>query len=76
MISGNGNAGVEIRPNESGNLIQGNYIGTNPALAAGLGNLDYGIRLWDAGGATTIVIAGLAYLAVLGWRRISAAIRP
>ena len=26
-------------------------------------------------GATTIVIAGLAYLAVLGWRRISAALR-
>jgi len=27
-------------------------------------------------GATTIVIAGLAYLAVLGWHRISSALRP
>ncbi len=32
----------------TGNLIQGNWIGTNPALAAGLGNVQLGIYVLDA----------------------------
>ena len=34
----------------TGNLIQGNWIGTNPALAGGLGNAQLGIYVLDAAG--------------------------
>src|SRR5262249_10623828 len=41
-----GNAsGVELDSNAAGNVIQGNFIGTNPTGTAALGNSQYGVYL-------------------------------
>jgi subtilisin-like proprotein convertase family protein len=58
VISGNEGAGLEVENVEStGNLIQGNYIGTNAAGSADLGNSSHGVWL-DTAGPTTIGVAG------------------
>jgi CSLREA domain-containing protein len=47
LISGN-TRGVYINgAGASGNQVQGNFIGTNPAGNAGIGNID-GVAIWDA----------------------------
>jgi CSLREA domain-containing protein len=45
IISGNGGAGVRINtdPNEEGNSVQGNYIGTTKGGTADLGNTSAGV---------------------------------
>ena len=53
VISGNGYYGVDIS-NANGNLVLGNFIGTNSADATGLGNLGCGIRVEDGASANTI----------------------
>ena len=49
VISGNGGSGVYIyQVTETGNLVQGNYIGTDATGAAALGNAAEGVLLVDA----------------------------
>ena len=68
LISGNsssrGGGGVELQPNDfgaslTGNLVQGNFIGTNAAGAAALGNKTFGVRLFSFFAATGNVIGGV-----------------
>lgn len=55
LVSGNGGNGVEIYgPNASGNVVQGNFIGTNAAGTALLGNSGDGVNIGDASGGHTI----------------------
>ena len=55
LVSGNGGNGVEIYgPNASGNLVQGNFIGTNAAGTGLLGNSGDGVNIGDASGGHTI----------------------
>ena len=44
VISGNGGNGISLGANANGTLVYGNYIGTNPAGTAAIGNGGYGIR--------------------------------
>jgi CSLREA domain-containing protein len=55
VISGNGAHGVNI--GSSGNLVQGNFIGTDVTGTADLGNTQYGVRIDDASGNT---VGGIA----------------
>ena len=60
IISGNGVHGVLIYGADAGNTVEGNYIGTNAAGTAAIGNLD-GVALYDGATTTTIednLIAG------------------
>jgi titin len=51
VISGNAQDGVEIKDNgTTGNLIQGNWIGTDPAGTAPLGNAGDGVHVLNASG--------------------------
>lgn len=55
-IGGNGSFGIHAFSTSgsiSGNVIEGNYIGTDSGGTLNLGNGDDGIRLTTAGGATT-----------------------
>ena len=45
VISGNGNNGIEIRDGSNGTKIQGNFIGTNAAGTASLGNDNIGVTI-------------------------------
>jgi hypothetical protein len=57
VISNNGGSGVAIsRSGTDGNLVVGNYIGTNPAGTAGLGNVFDGV--WIGEGAQYNTIEG------------------
>ncbi|HEV3229185.1 MAG TPA: PKD domain-containing protein [Solirubrobacteraceae bacterium] len=57
LISGNAQNGVDIyAPGTTGNLVQGNYIGTNAAGTAAIGNAKEGVFL--EGGATGNTIGG------------------
>jgi Right handed beta helix region len=57
LISGNGNAGVMMDGAGTGNnVVQGNYIGVNPAGNGAMGNLWAGVYLW--GGAAGNLIGG------------------
>ena len=56
VISGNG-AGIQIRTNASGTIIQGNHIGVNAAGTAAIGN-GVGINIHDA--VTGTIIGGAA----------------
>ena len=48
-ISGNGESGICIQGNNASlNLVQGNYIGTNDAGDAALGNTHFGVRIVNA----------------------------
>jgi subtilisin-like proprotein convertase family protein len=58
VISGNGEAGVHVENVEStGNVIQGNYIGTNAAGSGDVGNSSHGVWL-EVAGPTTVGVAG------------------
>ncbi len=58
LISANKSAGVMMRETNvvgkatSGNLVQGNYIGTTASGTVALGNSNDGVRIWDASGNT------------------------
>ncbi len=57
VISGNNGDGIAIDANANGNLVQGNYIGTNAAGTAAVANTQAGIRIFSAtntvGGSAT-----------------------
>ncbi|HNB64921.1 MAG TPA: DUF4347 domain-containing protein, partial [Rhodocyclaceae bacterium] len=58
VISGNGNEGIRIEDaGTTGNLVQGNYIGTNAAGSAGVGNA-VGVHVFN--GATGNTVGGTA----------------
>lgn len=48
VIAGHTYDGISLGAGATANLIQGNWIGTNKALAAGLGNTGAGIHITDA----------------------------
>ena len=55
LISGNSDDGIGLKdPTSTGNLIQGNYIGTNITGTAALGNSGDGIYVFDDAGDNTI----------------------
>jgi hypothetical protein len=59
VLSGNGNDGVSIfGPGTSGNVVEGNYIGTDAAGTSALGNSTEGVGAF--GGATGNRIGGTA----------------
>jgi titin len=74
IISGNGASGINI--GGDGNVIQGNFLGTDPSGTTGLGNTDHGILLsaaagnvvggQDAGEDNVIAFNGLDGLFVTG----------
>ena len=51
VISGNGDRGVRIL-SSTGNIVQGNFLGTDPTGTGGLGNSAWGVHLQDASGNT------------------------
>ncbi|MEZ5729479.1 MAG: hypothetical protein R3E48_16705 [Burkholderiaceae bacterium] len=53
IVAGNAFAGIELNSG-SGNVVQGNYVGTNPAGAAALGNGNAGIFLINGTSSNTI----------------------
>lgn len=57
LISGNNFEGIEINGSDSGatgNLVQGNYIGTDINGTVDLGNTDRGVAIYSAANNTTI----------------------
>ncbi len=58
IISGNDLNGINIDSNATGNIIRGNYIGTDKNGTADLGNSDHGISI--SGGAATTTVGGTA----------------
>jgi len=59
LISGNNSDGIEIRDNgTTGNLVQGNLIGTTASGSSGLANTSYGIQIFN--GASNNTIGGTA----------------
>ena len=67
VISNNGQAGVAVFQAATGNLVQGNYIGTDAAGTTALGNGTYGV--WIFGGASGNTVGGT----VAGARNVIAA---
>jgi trimeric autotransporter adhesin len=76
VIAGNDYYGVSLdRATATGNVLEGNWIGTNPAGAADLGNASCGVALAEAQGNTIggvgpgagNVIAHNGYLGVYAW---------
>ena len=57
VISGNGWCGVELVGGVTGAVIEGNYIGTNAAGTAALGNFTDGVRV---GAASDVTVGGTA----------------
>jgi parallel beta-helix repeat protein len=58
IISGNGEQGVAVgNPGTSGNTIQGNYIGVNPAGTAAVSNTWAGVNFFD--GAVSNLVGGV-----------------
>jgi hypothetical protein len=49
VISGNGSNGIGISSGSDSNTVKGNFIGTNAAGTASLGNSSYGIRIFSGG---------------------------
>ena len=47
VINKFGDAGIHIE-DQGGNIIEGNYIGTNVAGTSNKGNLDDGVRIWNS----------------------------
>ncbi len=60
LISGNGGPGIAVLSTSTGSKIQNNYIGTNVAGTAALGN-DTGIEVGVGNGATQVLIGGSPY---------------
>ena len=68
LISGNNNNGIDLENNSNiastGNLIQGNYIGTNATGTAALGNGGYsgyaGIMVYGATSNITVMVGGIS----------------
>lgn len=58
VISGNGGRGVQLLSSSSGNLIQGNYIGTDAGGTQDRGNGGWGVFV--TGGSTNNTIGGSA----------------
>jgi CSLREA domain-containing protein len=59
LISGNNDDGVSVTDNRSsGNIVQGNFIGTDVSGTANLGNLDMGVSL--SNGALSNLIGDVA----------------
>ncbi|WP_153555201.1 tandem-95 repeat protein [Roseimaritima sediminicola] len=54
VISANGNDGIRINGSASGTTVQGNYIGTNAAGDAALGNSDDGVSVMNGSSSNTI----------------------
>ncbi len=54
VISGNGTNGVRIRSGASGNVVQGNFIGTDRLGTAPLGNTLEGVQINDGASSNTI----------------------
>jgi len=54
VISGNNSHGVSLQGNTTGNTVQGNYIGTNAAGTAALGNSNWGIAINSGANNNTI----------------------
>lgn len=54
VMSGNGNSGIGFRAGSSGNVVLGNFVGTNAAGTAPLGNDFPGIAVEDEAGGNTI----------------------
>ncbi len=52
VVSGNGGQGVDVDPGVNGTVITGNYIGTDAAGSAGIGNSSGGIIVENSTGAT------------------------
>jgi parallel beta-helix repeat protein len=52
VLAGNDHSGVWLNAHATGNVIEGNLIGTNPAGTAGLGNGQPGIMITEASGNT------------------------
>jgi hypothetical protein len=48
IISGNNYNGIRMYGNSSGNMFEGNYIGTDPSGTISIGNEEEGIRIVDA----------------------------
>ncbi|MCA9062538.1 MAG: DUF4347 domain-containing protein, partial [Planctomycetaceae bacterium] len=74
LISGNTNIGLNITGTSTGNVIQGNYIGTDAAGTASVGNTWYGILLNGddniVGGTATgtgNLISGNLYIGLTLW---------
>lgn len=57
VISSNGRNGIVVYNGAQGNVIQGNYIGTDASGAAVLGNVEDGIHMagWDSGVYDTVI---------------------
>jgi uncharacterized repeat protein (TIGR01451 family) len=60
LISGGGGNGVSLRSGATGNLVQGNYIGTDPIGNAALPNLGGGVNIGESSNNTVTgnVISG------------------
>jgi hypothetical protein len=54
VIAANGSDGVQLAGNADGNVVQGNYIGTNAAGAAGLGNQATGVIIVNGSSGNTV----------------------
>jgi hypothetical protein len=65
VISGNLGDGVEIS-GSSGNLVQGNFIGTDNSGAPVLGNADDGVLLWQGASGNTVGGSGAAANLIAG----------
>ena len=54
IISGNSASGIAIADPESGNLVEGNYIGTDVTGTAAVPNLQSGVQIQDGAAGNTI----------------------
>ena len=58
VIAGNGSDGIDLANNTSGNLIEGNFIGTNAGGSSTLGNA--GVGIWITNDSSNNTIGGTA----------------
>ena len=71
VVSGNGYNGIVVRyAGATGNVIEGNHIGTNAAGTAALGNGECGVWLFDE--ATGNTVGGGNVISGNGWQGICA----
>jgi hypothetical protein len=60
IISGNNNAGISISAGTTGNLVQGNFIGTDAAGGAAIGNGNGVVTVGQSGNFASHTIGGTA----------------